>query len=567
MNPLNIRLIQMNSTVGDIEGNQSKIVQAVHQAKTDAIDIVVFPEMALPGYPPEDLIFRPDFLQSLQRASDTIVEASGGIMAIFGYVYADAGLFNSAVVAHNGHLLTRVNKQLLPNYGVFDEARYFQPGRETKLVSAGEWLIGISICEDIWYPDGPYLQQARHGANLLINISASPYSRGKQAEREHMLQTRADDVGAYLVWNNLTGAQDELVFDGVSAVYGPDGHVVARAKTFEEDVLTVSLTNVPSLHRRFIDPRWRLGPVDPNIEVISANPMERGGKPVSSLIAPPLAEEEELYRALVVGVEDYVEKNRFPEVVIGLSGGIDSALTAAIAVDALGPERVHGVLMPSPITSRESLDDAWALVHTLGIHGIELAIAPVMDAFEHQLHPVFHGTAPDITEENLQARIRGTLLMALSNKFGWLVLTTGNKSEMATGYSTLYGDMAGGFAVLKDVLKTQVFQLARWVNRSTERIPQNILIKPPSAELRPDQKDEDTLPPYAVLDRILEGYIEEDLSVEQLVAEKLDPVFVAQAVKLVNHNEYKRRQAPVGIKVTSRAFGRDRRMPITRRFE
>ncbi len=570
MNPLNIRLIQMNSTVGDIDGNLGKILQAINQAKQDAMDIVVFPEMVLPGYPPEDLIFRPDFLQRLQHASDVIVDASLGIMTVFGYVYADSGLFNSAVVAHNGHLLTRVNKQLLPNYGVFDEARYFQPGRETKVIAKGEWLIGISVCEDIWYPDGPYLQQARHGANLLINISASPFSRGKQAEREHMLQARADDVGAYLVWTNLTGAQDELVFDGVSAVYGPDGHVVARAKTFEEDVLSVSLTTVPSLHRRFIDPRWRLGPVDPHIEVIKAEPVQgqkQGKSSVPRLIAPLLSEEEELYRALVVGVRDYVEKNRFPEVVIGLSGGIDSALTAVIAVDALGPQRVHGVLMPSIITSQESLDDAWALVRNLGIHALEVAIAPVMEAFECQLHPVFEGTARDITEENLQARIRGTLLMALSNKFGWLVLTTGNKSEMATGYSTLYGDMAGGFAVLKDVLKTQVFQLARWVNQSMERIPHNILVKPPSAELRPDQKDEDSLPPYSVLDRILQGYIEDDLPAEELVSQQLDPEYVAQVIKLVNRNEYKRRQAPIGIKVTSRAFGRDRRMPITRRFE
>ncbi|HBQ94717.1 MAG: NAD+ synthase [Firmicutes bacterium] len=568
MNPLNIRLIQMNSTVGDIEGNRDKIVRAVNLAKREAVDIVVFPEMALPGYPPEDLIFRPDFLQALQDASDTVVKASVGIMTVFGTVYAESGLFNSAIVAHNGTLLTRVNKQLLPNYGVFDEARYFKPGQETKIIVAGEWSIGISICEDIWYPDGPYLQQARHGANLLINISASPYSRGKQAKREHMLQTRADDVGAYLVWNNLTGAQDELVFDGVSAVYGPDGHVVARAQTFEEDVLTVSLTAVPTLHRRFIDPRWRLGPVDRHIETIPIEPMgKQGNSPLPPRISPLLIEEEELYRALVVGVRDYVEKNRFPEVVIGLSGGIDSALTAVIAVDALGLQRVHGVLMPSPITSQQSLDDAWALVHNLGIHALELAIGPVMESFDRQLQAVFQGLPRDITEENLQARIRGTLLMALSNKFRWLVLTTGNKSEMATGYSTLYGDMAGGFAVLKDVLKTQVFQLARWINRETERIPGNILVKPPSAELRPDQKDEDSLPPYAILDRILEGYIEDDLSLEQLVAEQLNPDFVAQAIKLVNRNEYKRRQAPIGIKVTSRAFGRDRRMPITRRFE
>ncbi|WP_028962366.1 NAD+ synthase [Sulfobacillus thermosulfidooxidans] len=568
MNPLNIRLVQMNSTVGDVSGNLEKILHAVTQARHDDIDIVVFPEMVLAGYPPEDLLFRPDFLHALQQACDEIVSQSQNIMVIFGYAYAQFGLFNSAAVAYNGDLLTRINKQLLPNYGVFDEARYFTPGRETQVISAGEWSIGVSICEDIWYPDGPYLQQARHGANLLINISASPYSRGKQAEREHMLRTRADDVAAYLVWTNLVGAQDELIFDGMSAVYGPDGQVLARALPFQEDSVTVSLTAIPSLHRRFIDPRWRLGPVEDNVGSITISPLGKSPKtPWTPKISPLLGDEEELYRALVLGVRDYVEKNRFHDVVIGLSGGIDSALTAVIAVDALGPDRVHGVLMPSEITSQESLDDARELARNLGIDAKEIAIGPVMAAFEKQLQPLFQGFSRDITEENLQARIRGTLLMALSNKFGWLVLTTGNKSEMATGYSTLYGDMAGGFAVLKDVLKTQVFQLARWVNQKEERIPSNILIKPPSAELRPDQKDEDTLPPYAILDRILEGYIEDDLSAEALVAEQLDPAFVTQAIKLVNQNEYKRRQAPVGIKVTPRAFGRDRRMPITRRFE
>lgn len=568
MKPLNIRLVQMNSTVGDIDGNAGKIIHAVEGAKKEAIDVIVFPEMALAGYPPEDLLFRPDFLQRLQQACDEVVQQSQGLLVIFGYAYAQAGLHNSAVVAYNGQVLARVNKQLLPNYGVFDEARYFTPGQQTKIVAAEDWVIGVSVCEDMWYPDGPYLQQARHGANLLINISASPYSRGKQKEREHMLQTRANDVAAYLVWNNLIGAQDELVFDGLSAVYGPDGTVLARAMAFEEDTLTVSLTTTPSLHRRFVDPRWRLGPVEDDVQTISIGSLGKSSQPwVTAPVIPLLGEEEELYRALVLGVRDYVEKNHFPEVVIGLSGGIDSALTATIAVDALGSNRVRGVLMSSPITSQQSVDDAGVLAAKLGIQTLEIAIGPMMESFETQLHPVFEGLSRDITEENLQARIRGTLLMALSNKFGWLVLTTGNKSEMATGYSTLYGDMAGGFAVLKDVLKTQVFQLARWVNRHQARIPESILIKPPSAELRPDQKDEDSLPPYSILDQILEGYIEDDLSPDQLMTEGLDPQLIAQAVKLVNRNEYKRRQAPIGIKVTSRAFGRDRRMPVTRRFE
>ncbi len=568
MTQLNVRLVQMNSVVGDVEGNLQSMLGAMDQARQDQVDVIVFPELALAGYPPEDLLFRADFLADLQRACDNMIEQSHGLMAIFGYAYADGGLFNAAVVASDGGFVTRVPKQYLPNYGVFDEARYFTPGRTTEIVQAGSWSLGVSICEDLWYPDGPYLDQARHGANLLINISASPYSRGKRAARERMLATRADDVASYLLWTNLVGAQDELVFDGQSAVFGPDGQVLARAAAFREEVLTVTLQNAPSQHRRFIDPRWRLGPAGEDLGVVRTAPLGREGAPVYAPgLTPALGDDEELYRALVLGVADYVGKNRFQDVVIGLSGGIDSALTAAIAVDALGPGRVHGVLMPSSITSNESRVDALELARNLGIATEELPIRPMMDSFLEELRTVFKDRPLDLTEENLQARIRGTLLMALSNKFGWLVLTTGNKSEMATGYSTLYGDMAGGFAVLKDVLKTQVFRLSRWVNQGAERIPANVLTKPPSAELRPDQKDEDSLPPYDILDQILEGYIEDDLPPDALIAKHLDRNFVELAVRLVNRNEYKRRQAPVGIKVTPRAFGRDRRMPITRHFD
>ncbi|POB09461.1 NAD+ synthase [Sulfobacillus sp. hq2] len=568
MTQLNVRLVQMNSVVGDVAGNLQRMLSAMERARRDHIDVVVFPELALAGYPPEDLLFRADFLETLQQACDEMVRHSQGLMAIFGYAYADGGLFNAAVVAHEGTWVTRVQKQYLPNYGVFDEARYFTPGRETEIIDAGAWKIGVSICEDVWYPDGPYLDQARQGANLLINISASPYSRGKRAARERMLATRADDVASYLLWTNLVGAQDELVFDGQSAVFGPDGQVLARARAFDEDELSLTLHATPSQHRRFIDPRWRLGPVSDQVGVVRIGSLGHLDAPRYDLTCTPVLEDDaELYQALVLGVADYVEKNHFQDVVIGLSGGIDSALTAAIAVDALGSERVHGVLMPSIITSTESREDALAVAKNLGIATWELGIQDIMTAFLDELGPVFAGRALDLTEENLQARIRGTLLMALSNKFGWLVLTTGNKSEMATGYSTLYGDMAGGFAVLKDVLKTQVFRLARWLNQERTRIPKRVISKPPSAELRPNQKDEDSLPPYDILDQILEGYIEEDLSPEALKARDLNPALVDLVVKLVNRNEYKRRQAPVGIKVTPRAFGRDRRMPITRHFE
>ncbi len=568
MSRLNVRLVQMNSTVGDVEGNLKKTLLGMEHARADGIDLVVFPEMVLAGYPPEDLLFRPDFLTALQDAADQVVRASRNITVIFGYAYVEGGLFNAAVVASQGEWMAKIPKQHLPNYGVFDEARYFTPGTTTSVLSMGDWTLGVSVCEDMWYPDGPYLDQARQGANLLINISASPYSRGKRDARERMLATRADDMAAYLLWTNMVGAQDELVFDGQSAIYGPNGAVLARGGAFCEEVLSMSLTATPSQHRRFIDPRWRSGALPQPVKMLA---LPQGCQENALFFKPSLAttlgEEAELYGALALGVRDYVNKNRFHDVVIGLSGGIDSALTATIAVDALGNERVHGVLMPSTITSEESREDALQLAANLGIAVEEISIAEIMDSFLHNLSPLFSHYPSDLTEENLQARIRGTLLMALSNKFGWLVLTTGNKSEMATGYSTLYGDMAGGFSVLKDVLKTEVFRLAHWVNEEHERIPRNVLTKPPSAELRLDQKDEDSLPPYDILDRILEGYIEEDLPPDVLIAQNLDPAAVELAVRLVNRNEYKRRQAAVGIKVTPRAFGRDRRMPITRHFE
>ncbi len=568
---MRIRVVQMNSVVGDVAGNLDRMLSFVEDARGTGVNILVFPEMSLAGYPPEDLLFRPGFLFAQAQAQEKLAACSGDMLVVAGYAYAEQrGLRNAAAVMAKGRTLARIAKQHLPNYGVFDEDRYFTPGEGTMLLQWKQWTLGISICEDLWYPDGPYLRQARNGANLLINISASPYSRGKSLMRQEMLATRADDASAYLVWNNLVGAQDELVFDGESAVFAPDGQVLARARAFAEDVLTIDLNRTPSQHRRWIDPRWRLGAVEENgvqrVEVPLA-PVEDESQEERRLEEFPDTVES-LYKALVLGLHDYIAKNGFGDVVVGLSGGIDSALTAVIAVDALGYQRVHGVFMPSNITSTTSYDDAYHLAQNLGIDWREIPIAPVMSAFMAELGPHFDDRPLDLAEENLQARIRGTLLMALSNKLSWLVLTTGNKSEMATGYSTLYGDMAGGFAVLKDVLKTEVFRLARYVNAQAgqPRIPANVLIKPPSAELRPDQKDEDSLPPYDILDQILKGYIEDDMTPEELIRSGLDVAAVELAVRLVNQNEYKRRQAPVGIKVTPRAFGRDRRMPITARI-
>ncbi len=569
MRELTVALVQMNSVVGDVGGNLAKMSAHLAESRRLGAQLVVFPEMALAGYPPEDLLFRPSFLADLAAANRILVEQTAGIIAVWGYAYAEEALYNAAVIAAQGNLVGRVHKHHLPNYGVFDEERYFSPGQSTAIIEWEDWKLGVSVCEDLWYPDGPYLVQARHGANLLVNISASPYSRGKQRMREQMMATRADDAAAYLLWTNLVGAQDELVFDGQSTIFSPTGQVLARAEAFQEDVLWMTLTRTPSQHRRWIDPRWRLGTVEESVvhwAVPGVLGHREAGMAETTKIVCPLSDEESLYLALVLGVRDYVAKNRFGDVVIGLSGGIDSALTACIAVDALGSHKVRGVLMPSPITSNTSRQDALDLAHNLGIATLELPIGQIMKQFLSVLEAPFEQRAVDLTEENLQARIRGTLLMALSNKMGWLVLTTGNKSEMATGYSTLYGDMAGGFAVLKDVLKTDVFRLSRWVNSAEERIPANVLTKPPSAELRPDQKDEDSLPPYAILDKILEGYIEDDLTADELVRGGLPFDAVDLTLKLVNRNEYKRRQAPVGIKVTPRAFGRDRRMPITGRF-
>ena len=565
-----LAVAQVNTKVGGVEENLQSMIVRIEEAKRQGANLIVFPEMTLAGYPPEDLLFRESFIRRMQIAAEAIEPYSDEAMIVFGYAEAKAQLANVAAVVAGGRRVATLVKNRLPNYGVFDEYRYFAPGDRTEVIAFGPFSLGVSICEDMWYPDGPYLAQARSGANLLINISASPYARGKGETRERMLRTRAEDTGSFLVWSNLVGAQDELVFDGRSLVVAPDGSVLARAAAFAEELLCVELHAGASVHRRWLDPRSRghhsAIPVPSIITVPFLSPPSPRARWSEASIAEMPGVIDQLYQALVLGIRDYVRKTGFSDVVIGISGGIDSAVTAALACEALTADHVRGVFMPSSITSTESRHDACGLAENLGITLLDVPISEPMTAYLTLLQPHF-GTRPaDLTEENLQARIRGVLLMALSNKLGWLVLTTGNKSEMATGYSTLYGDMAGGFAVLKDVLKMEVFQLAEWMNRDQTIIPANILSKPPSAELRPDQRDEDSLPPYAILDQILRGYIEDDLSPAEMVALGLPEPWVALTVKLVDHNEYKRRQAPVGIRVTPRAFGRDRRMPISGTF-
>ncbi len=567
-------LCQMNATVGDIDGNARKVRDGIEHAKRLGADLAVFPEGALVGYPAEDLLFKPSFVAQNLQALEDLAEATRGITAVVGFVHRDDDLYNAAAVLHNGEVRAVVKKCILPNYGVFDEHRYFQRGDHTVVFRLDGCVFGVTICEDIWYPAGPARTQAlAGGAQLLVNISASPYHAGKVEYRETMLSTRASDNAAVLAFCNLVGGQDELVFDGNSLVFSPRGQPIARGLPFEEDYLVVDLDPAEVLHQRLRDPRRRVAvrretPAVPLAGVLDLPPVAHQGRPpLPRRTVEPPGPEEEVYRALVLGCRDYVEKNGFSRVVLGLSGGIDSALTASIAVDALGADRVTGVTMPSPHSSRGSVEDSRALAENLGIAFLEIPIGRVYDGFLETLAEPFADRDPDVAEENIQARIRGTLLMALSNKFGWLVLSTGNKSETSVGYCTLYGDMAGGFAVLKDVTKTWVYRLARWRNAEARRpwIPEEILVKEPSAELRPGQKDTDTLPPYDLLDPILQGYVEDDRPVEGLEAE-FGPEVVRQVVAMVDRNEYKRRQAPPGVKITPRAFGKDRRFPITNGF-
>jgi NAD+ synthase (glutamine-hydrolysing) len=568
---MRVALAQINTTVGDVWGNVEKASDALRRATEAGAGLVAFPELTITGYPPEDLLMRPGFIEENEQAlMEFASRVPEGIVAAIGFVDLDADLYNSCAVISGGKVLRRHHKRYLPNYGVFDENRYFREGVGAPLFRMDGTLLGVSVCEDIWYPGGPAREQALGGASVLLNVSASPYHRQKGASRERMLGVRASDHGCYVLFCNLVGGQDELVFDGRSAVFDPEGNLVARAKQFEEDLLVTDLHPEEALIQRLHDPRPRKENPDGPPEVIEAHfaPPRRDAPRDEARVEPSPSEEGEVLSALVLGLRDYFGKNGFSRAVLGLSGGIDSSLAAAVAVQALGAENVTGVLMPSRYTSDLSNTDAAALAKNLGIDTQTVPIGPAFDAYREMLAAAFKGLPEDVTEENLQSRIRGNILMALSNKFGWILLSTGNKSEMSVGYSTLYGDMAGGFAVIKDVPKTLVYRVCRHINEleGREVIPESVLTKEPSAELREDQRDVDSLPPYEVLDPILEAYIEEDKGIGEIVAAGFDEEDVRRVVQLVDRAEYKRRQAPTGIKVTGRAFGRDRRMPITNRY-
>ncbi len=569
---MRLALAQINSVVGDLDGNTSRIVEQLGAAREEGADLVLFPELSVTGYPPEDLLLRAAFVRAARRCVDEIARAARGITALVGAPHLDADLFNACFVLSHGEVRCVYRKRYLPNYGVFDEDRYFAPGRDLVLLRFGDVVVGPTICEDVWQPGPPATDLALAGAQLVTNISASPFHVGKDREREEMLKVRARDNSCFVAFCNAVGGQDELIFDGHSVVLDDEGAVLARAAGFEEKLLVVDVDPVAAVGRRLRDVRRRAlareqqsEPSSTHVDLPEPREQRTAAHPAP---APVLGELEQMRLALELGLRDYVGKNGFGAVVVGLSGGIDSALTAALAVEALGAERVHGVSMPSRYSSEGTRGDAARLAESLGIDFRELAIEPVVEAFTGALAPSFEGREPDLTEENLQARIRGTLLMALSNKFGWLVIATGNKSELSVGYSTLYGDLAGGFALIKDVYKTDVFRLARWLNERAGRelIPQSIIDRAPSAELRADQLDEDSLPPYPSLDEVLEAYVELDRSREELDSDGFDPAVVERAVAMVDRAEYKRRQAPPGVKLHPKAFGRDRRTPITNRW-
>jgi NAD+ synthase (glutamine-hydrolysing) len=567
---LRVALCQVGAVVGDLEGNADRIIRCLDDAEGAAADLAVFPELAICGYPPEDLLLKPAFVRASREAVDKVAARTSACVAIVGFPDAGQDLYNSAAVCADGRVAGVYRKRLLPNYAVFDEQRYFTPGTSPlSLFRIGGVRVGVTICEDAWSPSGPVGQLGAGAAELVVNLSASPYYAGRLSERERMLATRAEDASCGLVYVNLVGGQDELLFDGASLVFDADGELVARLPQFAERVEVLDLDIRPAFRKRLLDPRGRVATEPlPVIDVSGPNAERDPFDFRRSTPAEPLPLLDEVYTALVVGTRDYVTKNGFTDVVIGLSGGIDSSLVAAIAADALGPEHVHGVLMPSRFSSDHSVTDAERLAGNLGIDRQVIAIEPAHTALLAMLAPAFGDRPPDITEENLQSRIRGMVLMALSNKLGWLVLTTGNKSETAVGYSTLYGDTAGGFAVIKDVPKTLVFELARNRNatRAGEVIPESVLTKEPSAELRADQRDVDSLPPYEVLDPIIEAYVEDDLTAGELIAAGFEEAVVRRVTRLVDLAEYKRRQSPPGPRVTPKAFGKDRRVPITNRY-
>jgi NAD+ synthase (glutamine-hydrolysing) len=571
---MRIALAQINTIVGDLDGNRQRILGRIEEAKQAGAELVLFPELAVTGYPPEDLLLRPGFVRAAARSLDEIARAARGIVALVGTPHFDRDLFNACAVCAAGEVKAIYRKRFLPNYGVFDEDRYFAPGHDLFLLEHGDVLIGPTICEDVWQPGPPATELALGGAQLIANLSASPFHLGKEREREEMLAVRARDNVTFVAFVNAVGGQDELVFDGHSVVLDDNGEVLARAPGFEEALLVVDVEPTVAIARRLRDVRRRAlarergAPVElPTIHV-GAPRAPTNGKPVEARIAPFADELEQMRLGLELGLRDYVEKNGFSEIVVGVSGGIDSALTATLAVEALGPDRVHLVSMPSRFSSEATRSDGRKLAENLGADFREIAIEPIVEAFEAALAASFEGRERDLTEENLQARVRGVLLMALSNKNGWLVVATGNKSELAVGYATLYGDMAGGFALLKDVFKTDVFRLAKHLNERAGRelIPSSTIERAPSAELRADQLDEDSLPPYPALDRVLAEYVELDRSREDLMSDGFDHDTVERALGLIDRAEYKRRQAPPGVKLRPKAFGRDRRVPITNRW-
>lgn len=538
MNALRIAIAQLNATVGDLEGNARLILRDIERARGFGVDVVSFPELVLTGYPPEDLLLKPKFIQDNIAALKSLAKEAHGIAVIIGFVdKKEKRLYNAAAVIENGVIKAVYRKMLLPNYGVFDEKRYFTPGEKPLVVKLAGVSCGINICEDIWFQEGPTMLEAARGAKVILTINASPYYRGKYKEREAVIVGQAKRNRVAVSYANMVGGQDELVFDGQGIVVDASGKILGRAEAFKEDLLIV------------------------DVPVSTGKSTAR--ESLARRIVQPLDETQEVYQALVLGLGDYVKKNGFSKVVIGLSGGIDSALVATLAVDALGKVNVIGVFMPSRYSSLESEEDAAQLARNLGIKFLSVSIEQIYKMYLMVLDPHFAGSTKDITEENIQARIRGNILMAFSNKFGWLVLTTGNKSEMSTGYATLYGDMAGGLAVIKDVPKMLVYALSRYRNSVAPVIPERILTKAPTAELRPNQKDSDSLPPYETLDAILKEYVEEDREGNRIVASGFEKETVSKVMRLVDRSEYKRRQSPPGIKITPKAFGRDRRMPIT----
>ena len=572
---MRLALAQINSVVGDLTGNKQRVLERLDEAKEQNVDVVLFPELIVTGYPPEDLLLRPGFVSAAERTLEEIARSCRGIAALIGTPYFDRDLYNACAVCAAGEVKAMYRKRFLPNYGVFDEDRYFAPGRDLILLELGKTLIGPNVCEDMWQPGPPATELALAGAELLANISASPYHVGKEREREEMFITRARDNSCFVAFCNAVGGQDELIFDGHSCVIDDEGNVLARAPGFEEALLIVDVDPKEVVGRRLRDIRRRAlareRETPPPVTVVhigTEHPPANGKRATGGVV--PFAEElEQMRLALELGLGDYVDKNGFRDgVVVGVSGGIDSALTAALAAEALGSERVHCVSMPSRYTSEGTRSDARRLAENLGCPFVELPIGDVVEAFDQTLAEPFAGREPDLAEENIQARARGVLLMALSNKFGWMLVATGNKSELSVGYATLYGDMAGGFALLKDVYKTDVFRLARYLNERAgkELVPQSIIDRAPSAELRDNQLDQDSLPPYPELDKVLEQYVEHDRTLEELSEDGFDKEVVERAVSMIDRAEYKRRQAPPGVKLRPKAFGRDRRTPITNRW-